>query len=327
MIDRLDQSAVDLRALRALVTVADWGSFRGAAKALGYTQSAISHQIAALERALQAPMFTRPGGRGAVSLTPAGDAAYRRARRVLGEIETLGADIGAIQRGERPTLRIGVFQTATTELLPSALRTLREQRPDVEVVLSDIQETGPAFDRLASGQLDLAFIVNPEPDERVRSIPLLEDRWVILTRRDSELAAVPSPTFDLLDGADVVAWTRRWRTQLALEQAWRRRGISPRVVFRTDDNLALQRLVASGYGHACVDRLSANGAVEPSLTWIGPEEILIPRTVALCHPRHRDPSASALTLMDVVRTQFGARGPAWSDALDSHPGVCHNARQ
>jgi DNA-binding transcriptional LysR family regulator len=305
MIDSADRGGIDLRALRALVSVADLGSFRNAANSLGYTQSAISHQIAALERALDAPLFTRPGGRGAVALTPAGDAAYRRARRVLGEVDTLGADVAAIQRGEHPVLRLGVFQTATTELLPGALRTLREQRPDLEVVMSNIQETSHAFDRLAHGELDLAFVVNPEPDERVHSIPLLEDRWVILTRRDSELAAAESPSFDLLDGADVVAWTRRWRSQLQLEHAWRQRGISPRVVFRTDDNLSLQRLVAAGYGHACLDRLSANGAVEPSLTWIEPEEILIPRTVAVCLPRHRDPSTAALLLMDAVRAQFG----------------------
>ena len=306
MIDLVDQNPIELRTLRALVAVADQGSFRGAARSLGYTQSAISHQISALERALAAPLFTRPGGRAPVALTAAGDAAYRRARRVLGEIDTLGADVAAIERGERPLLRIGVFQTATTELLPSALRTLREHRPDVEVVLSEIQDTGRAYDRLAGGQLDLAFIVNPEPDERIRSIPLLEDRFVILTRRDSELAAAEHPTFDLLDGVDVVAWTRRWRTQLALEQAFRQRAISPRVVFRTDDNLALQRLVASGYGHACLDRLSAAGAVESSLTWIEPAEVLIPRTVALCLPTRRDPSGSALILMDAVRRQFGA---------------------
>ena len=185
-----DQTAVDVRALRALVTVADQGSFRGAARSLGYTQSAISHQIAGLERALDASMFTRPGGRGAVTLTAAGDAAYRRARRVLAELETLGADVAAIERGERPTLRIGVFQTATTELLPSALRTLRENRPDVEVVLSEIHDNGQAFDRLADGRLDIAFIVNPDPDERIQSIPLLDDRWVILTRRDSDLVGV-----------------------------------------------------------------------------------------------------------------------------------------
>jgi DNA-binding transcriptional LysR family regulator len=240
-----------------------------------------------------------------VTLPPAGDVAYVRARRVLGEVETLGADIAAMQRGETQTLRVGVFQTATTELLPGALRSLREQRPDVEVVLIEIQDNARTFNRLAGGELDLAFQVNPIPDDRIQAVPLLDDPWVILTRRDSELAAAETPTFDLLDGVDLVAWNRRWRTQQELERAWRRRGIRPRVVFRTDDNLALQRLVAAGHGHACLDRLGASGAVEPSLTWLEPKEALIPRMIALCHPRHRDPSAPAVILMDAVRAQFG----------------------
>ena len=63
--------------------------------------------------------------------------------------------------------------------------------------------------------------------------------------------------------------------------AWRRRGIKPRVVYRTDDNLALQRLVAAGLGHACVGRLAAERAIDPSLTWVAPPDILSPRTVAL----------------------------------------------
>jgi DNA-binding transcriptional LysR family regulator len=305
MTDLIDQNPIDLKALRALVAVADQGSFRAAARSLGYTQSAISHQVGTLERALEAPLFTRPGGRGAVALTPAGDVAYIRARRVLGEVETLGADIAAIQRGETQTLRVGVFQTATTELLPGALRSLREQRPDVEVRLIEIQDNARTFERLAGGELDVAFQVNPIPDDRIRAVPLLDDPWVILTRRDSDLAAADVPSFDLLDGVDIVAWNRRWRTQQDLERAWRQRGIRPRVVFRTDDNLALQRLVAAGHGHACLDRLGASGAVEPSLTWLEPKESLIPRTIALCHPRHRDPSAPAVILMDAVRAQFG----------------------
>jgi DNA-binding transcriptional LysR family regulator len=305
MNESFDQNSIDLKSLRALVSVADHGSFRGAAKSLGYTQSAISHRIAMLERALDASLFLRPGGRGTVTMTLAGDVAYRRARRVLGEVQTMGADVAAIERGERQTLRIGVFQTATTELLPGALRTLREQRPDVAVVLSEIEDNASTFDRLAAGELELAFLANPVPDERVESIPLLDDPWVILTRRDSDLAAAPTPSFDLLDGVDLVAWNLRWRTQRELEHAWRRRGIAPRVVYRTDDNLALQRLVAAGYGHACLDRLGASGAVEASLTWLEPKEILIPRTIALCHPRRRDPSGAALILMDAVRAHFG----------------------
>jgi DNA-binding transcriptional LysR family regulator len=305
MIDLMDQSAIDLRSLRAMVAVADAGSFRSAARQLGYTQSAVSHQIATLERGLDAVLFTRPGGRAAIALTPAGEAVYRRARRVLGEVQTLGADVAAVQTGERQTLRIGTFQTATTELLPNALRELREHWNDIEVSLSESQANAPTFDQLAAGELDLALLVNPEPDERIRSIPLMDDPWVILTRRDSELAGVQSPTFDLLDGADIVAWNRRWRSQVELEEAWRRRAIRPRVVYRTDDNLALQRLVAAGHGHACVDRLGARGAIEPSLTWLEPTEILLRRTIALCLPRHRDLSLAAVTLMDSIRNQYG----------------------
>ena len=291
--------------MRALVAVADEGSFRGAARALGYTQSAISHQVASLERSLAAELFHRPGGRAAITLTPAGELVYGRARRILGDLQTLAADLAAVRSGAPQTLRIGTFQTATTELLPGALRVLREQWRDVEVVLSDGQDDAVTLDQLATGELDLAFIVNVTPDERIRAIPLLDDPWVILTRRDSDLASVQDPSFDLLDGVDVVAWNRRWHTQLRLEEAWRRRGIRPHVVYRTDDNLALQRLVAAGYGHACVDRLGATGVVEPILTWLEPKEILLERTIALCVPRRRDLGLAAITLIDAVRAQYG----------------------
>src|SRR5579872_5830087 len=90
-------------ALRALVAVADAGSFRGAAQRLGYTQSAISHQIAALERALGSSLFLRPGGRAAVTLTAAGELAYHHARRVLAALATLEVEVRATQRGERET--------------------------------------------------------------------------------------------------------------------------------------------------------------------------------------------------------------------------------
>ena len=131
----IENSGVDLRGLRALVAVADFGSFRAAAGELGYTQSAISHQVAELERALGASLFTRPGGRGAVSLTRAGEAAYLHARRAFSELHALDASVQATLRGERTVVRVGVFQTAAAELLPAALRVLREEWPGVEVVL------------------------------------------------------------------------------------------------------------------------------------------------------------------------------------------------
>lgn len=301
----LIEKQIELRGLRALIAVSDSGSFRAAAAELGYTQSAVSHQIAELERAVGASLFTRPGGRGHVSLTSAGEAAYVHARRVLSELDALDASVQATDRGERIVVRVGVFQTAAAELLPTALRALREEWPGIEVVLTDTGEDPRLVEWLAQGRLDLALTMNQQPDDRIELIRLFEDPWAILTHRDSEIAAAERPSFDLLDGADVVAWTSRWPIQGELEAAWRRRGITPKVVYRTDDNLALQRLVAAGLGHACVGRLAARRAVDPALTWLAPPDILTPRTVALCHPRRRHLAQAARALSWALREQFG----------------------
>src|SRR5919112_320659 len=249
-------SGVDLRALRALVAIADGGSFRSAATRLGYSQSAISHRIAALER-----------------------------------------DVGARAPDGRTALRVGVFQTAAAELLPPALRAFRREWPRVEVVLSENDKLDRISAQIARGSLDLAFARDATSDDRVDAIPLMDDPLVILTRRDSPIVTLKAPTFDVLDGAEVVAWTRRWPMQLELEAAWRRRAISPRVVFRTEDNLALQRLVSAGLGDACIGRVAAQHAIDPSLTWIAPAESLIDRRIVLLTPRNREPTAATLTLI------------------------------
>lgn len=299
------EGQVELRGLRALVAVSDCGSFRAAAGQLGYTQSAISHQVAELERALGASLFTRPGGRGQVTLTPAGEAAYVHARRAFTELHALEVSVQATQRGGPTVVRVGVFQTAAAELLPTALRLLRDEWPGIEVVLSETDDDPRLVDWLAQGRLDLAVTINQQPDDRIELIRLFEDPWVVLTRRDSDLAGADHPSFELLDGADVVAWTSRWEVQVELEAAWRQRGINPRVVYRTDDNLALQRLVAAGLGHACIGRFAAQRAIDPSLTWLEPPDILSTRTVALCHPRRRDLAEAARALSAALRAQFG----------------------
>jgi len=294
------ESAVTVSALRALVTIADSGSFHRAAAQLGYSQSAVSHQIAALERALGAQLFRRPGGRGAVALTPAGEAAYRQGRRALGAVEAVAADVRDADRGERGRIRVGVSQTTAAELMPAALRDFRADRPGVEVVLDEAGETRDLVAALARGDLDLAFALSPEPDDRITTVPLLDDPLVILTRRDGSLAGLESPTFDVLDGAELVAWNRHWQIQLDLEEALRRRGIAPKILSRTDDTLALQRLVAAGLGHACVGTLSARRAVDPALTYLAPPQRLVPREITLCLPRQRALSGSVRALAEAV---------------------------
>jgi DNA-binding transcriptional LysR family regulator len=297
------KSGLGLRELQAALAVAELGSFRRAAAALGYTQSALSHQVSALEAALGQALFDRPGGRARVRLTPAGEAVCRRARRALREIEAVAADAERAARGEGMRVRVGVTQTTAAEIMPGALRAFRDDHPGVEVVLSGADDPGSSRDALRRGDLDLAFSYDPETDEDIRAIPVLDDPWVILTRRDSAIASLEHPGFGVLDQLDLVAWTRRWQAQAQLEETWARRGITPKIVYRTDDNLALQRLVAAGLGHACIGRAAATRAIDPTLTWLEPGEPSAPRTIALCYSRHRPVTATARSLITAIRAQ------------------------
>jgi DNA-binding transcriptional LysR family regulator len=297
------KNGLGLRELRAVLAVAELGSFRRAAAELGYTQSALSHQVSALEEALGWPLFRRPGGRAQVRLTPAGEAVCRRARRVLSEVEAVAADAEVAERGENVRVRVGVTQTTAAEIMPAALRAFRDERPGVEVVLSEVDDAADYRDALRRGDLDLAFSYNLEPDEFVEAVPVLDDPWVILTRRDSPIAELERPGFEVLDGLDVVAWTHRWRSQFELEQAWERRGIAPKIVYRTDDNLALQRLVAAGLGHACIGRVAARRAIDPALTWLSPRQPLSPHQIVLCYPRLRQMTGTTRALIMAIRAQ------------------------
>jgi len=311
------KSGLGLRELHAVLAVAELGSFRRAAAALGYTQSALSHQVSALEGALGQQLFHRPGGRAQVRLTPAGEAVCRRARRALAEVEAVAADAEQAARGESVRVRVGVTQTAAAEIMPAALRAFRDDHPGVEVVLVAADDPDTSRDALRRGRLDLAFSYNSETDEYVEAVPVLDDPWVILTRRDSAIAGLERAGFGVLDQLDLVAWTRRWRAQAELEDAWARRGITPKIVYRTDDNLALQRLVAAGLGHACIGRVAASRAVDPVLTWLEPHEPPTPRMIALCYPRHRPVSATARSLISAIRAGHLTGRAGQADAVRS----------
>jgi DNA-binding transcriptional LysR family regulator len=247
------------------------------------------------------PRLVQTPRRAAVRLTPAGEAVCRRARRALSEVEAVAADAEQAARGQAVRVRVGVTQTAAAEIMSAALRAFRDHHPGVEVVLTTTNDPEVGRSALRRGDLDLVFSYNPEPDEYVEAVAVLEDPWVILTRRDSTIATLQRPGFGVLHQLDLVAWTRRWRAQAELEDAWALRGIAPKIVYRTDDNLALQRLVAAGLGHACIGRVAASRAIDPALTWLQPHEPSAPRMIALCYPRHRPVSATARSLITAIR--------------------------
>src|SRR5918999_2906442 len=128
---------LDLRHLVALKTIADEGSFGKAAERLGYTQSAVSQQIATLERIVGLRLVERPGGPRPISLTEAGRILLRHADAIQARLLAAKADMNALEAGDAGRLPGGTFQSGGTRVLPTLLRRFSESHPQVDVVLRE----------------------------------------------------------------------------------------------------------------------------------------------------------------------------------------------
>src|SRR6516225_11975462 len=140
---------VEIRHFAALRAVAEERSFGRAARRLGYTQSAISQQIATLERIVGEQLVERPGGPRPVSLTDAGELLLRHADSIVARLQAAEADLRALRSGEAGTLRIGTFQSVGARVLPEVMRRFTAQWPQIDVSLVELEddELPPAIER------------------------------------------------------------------------------------------------------------------------------------------------------------------------------------
>src|SRR3954468_1381745 len=152
---------LELRHLVALKAIADEGTFGRAARRLGYTQSAISQQIAMLERIVGQKLIERPGAPRPVSLTEAGELLLRHADAITARLQAAQADLAALDAGESGPLRIGTYQSVGARVLPQLLRDFSQQWPDVDVTLIESADDRELLLLVERGELDLSFVVLP----------------------------------------------------------------------------------------------------------------------------------------------------------------------
>ncbi|MEU6405995.1 LysR family transcriptional regulator [Streptomyces sp. NPDC046985] len=172
--------------------VAERGTFTAAADALGYTQSAVSRQIAALEQAAGARLFDRcPGG---VRLTGSGRALLRHAVVALDALEAADRELRGAAGVERGLVRLGFFPTAGAVIVPRALATLRQEHPHIQVTTRE-GSTPSLVRALRAGALDLALLSSrpphrsPDTDAPPLSVePLLETRLAVVVPAGSPFA-------------------------------------------------------------------------------------------------------------------------------------------
>src|SRR5262245_15346813 len=233
---------VELRHFAALQALADEGSFGRAAEQLGYTQSAVSQQIATLERIVGAQLVERPGGPRPISLTEAGELLLRHAQSIVARLDAAHADLDALRAGEAGTLRIGTFQSAGARLLPEIMRRYRERWPQVEIQLDELEDE-EAVVAIERGDIDVGFVLLPVA-EPLEAMELLHDPHVLIVAAVSSLAAA-RPTLQEIADQPLVGF-RDAHGATPILAGFRAEGIEPHWAYRSNDNPTIQGLVAAG---------------------------------------------------------------------------------
>jgi DNA-binding transcriptional LysR family regulator len=292
-----DWLGIDLRHLAALEAVARTGSFGRAARELGYTQSAVSQQIAQLERIVRQKLFHRPGGPRRVEPTEAGLLLLGHADAIVARLDAARADMAALAEGAAGTLRVGIYQSVGTRLLPALVRRFREQWPLVGVRVREESAAADLLRLLEHGELDLTFADLPLREGPFEWAELLQDPYVLLVSARSELASLDAAP-SLREVAKLPLIGRRSTEEPERFLAGRVPDVN--VVFRTDDNGTLAAFVAEDLGAAIEPRL----VVDPrdrDVKMLPFGSRIPPRTLVLAWHRDRYRSQAAQAFVELAQ--------------------------
>ncbi|MFC4531421.1 LysR family transcriptional regulator [Sphaerisporangium dianthi] len=264
---------LDVRRLRLLRDLARLGTIAAVAQAHTYTPSAVSQQLAALQREAGVPLLERTG-RG-VTLTTAGVALVEHTETVLAALEAAEATLAAARTGLSGTVHIGAFPTAVHTLLPAALVALGRDHPGLALMVTEL-DPAAAPEALRERHLDVALLHDydlapVEPDPALDSTPLLDETVFLAIPGTADTAApadsigaVPNdPIGGFLDAdriggfrdADWIVASPGTLCHTVAMRACQAAGFTPRVRHHVDDFSAVLTLVAAGQGVALVPQL------------------------------------------------------------------------
>lgn len=249
---------VSIQQLRMLREVANLGTIAAASEALGYTPSAVSQQLAAIERTTGVPVLERVGRN--VQLTDAGRELVNHADIVLSELERARASLERVGRRVAGVVRVGLSESMASRFLPPMLRIAAERFPDLQIRTEEFGTELTGIEAVRSGQLDATYVMTSS------HAPHLDGIVVEQLFRDWFRIVVPENTRwdDLADEVDlgqlagapfVLSPFRQWCGRL-VHTACQTAGFTPDVVHQIDDYPATLQLVAEGAGVSLVPELA-----------------------------------------------------------------------
>lgn len=300
---------LDARRLAVLAAVVAEGSMTAAAERLAMSPSAVSQQIAALERTARVPLMRR-GPRG-VTPTDAGRLLAGHAEAIDRRLASAARELADLVEVRAGRLRLAAFPSAGARLLPDAIGAFRQRHPAVAMTMA-VREPDECLGPLRDGELDLAVVFEHDGDPTT-AVDGLRRQWLL----DDAVGVALPPDHRLADSRSPVAvealrdepWVRDSGTSCRrlLDRLCAAAGFAPRIAFDSDDYATAGRLVAAGVGVALIPDLARDQ--------VGSDLVLRPlrpravRRVALLSAPDRSPAAQAFVDLVVGSVAGGHRCP------------------
>lgn len=291
---------IDFRQLATLRAVASERSFGRAAQVLGYTQSAVSQQIAALERHVGGALFDRPGGPKPVEITPLGTLVLEHATGLLQRLDQAKAAVSGFRAGIEGTVSVGTFQSVSVRVLPAIAREFRAHHPGMVLRLHESDDLDSLKQLVRDGDLEVSFVVvGVDDDSGLELLPLVQDTFVVLCPPGDEHGPAECLDVNLLADLPMIGESGN-ACQRLVQANIRAQGVELDVVFRSNDNGAIAAMVSAGLGHAVMPALAVR-ADDPGVVVRRLDPGLPPRVIALAWRAGRTLSPPAQAFIDLAR--------------------------
>jgi len=291
--------------------VARRGSFSGAAESLGYTQPAVSRQVATLEAETGAVLVKRAAN--GARLTDAGEVLVRHADAIFGALEDAESELRAVMGLEAGRVRLATFPSAAASIVPVAIARFRDIHPNVDLEV-EILEEEESIPRLRCGELDIALTndATSAPGELIERIHLFDDPMYVALPTGHRLAQRPKLRLhDLADEPWMLGTTSTCPDSRVFKRACHGAGFEPNISFENDDYHAILGFVAAGIGVALIPDLAARAARQDLVIRSLGADAPVRQVVAAVPAGYRPPAAEAmLEVLLSVGSEWEHAGPA-----------------
>jgi DNA-binding transcriptional LysR family regulator len=291
---------IDTLGLQAFVAIADQRSFRKAAETLHLTQTALTRRLQNLEALLGVKLVERTTR--SVALTRIGRDFLPQARRLLADLSNALTEIRKTGKAQRGDVAIACVPTVGVQYLPRVIQEYSACYPDNRIKILDHASSGVA-DAVLRREAEFGIHIGGPHHAELTSVPLLEDRFVLICRDDHPLAKRKTLSWKQLGAYPLIFAGEVSGNRPLLDTALARSGVTLQSYYEVQRSSTAVGLVAEGVAAAVVPSLAIQKGAYPAIRVVALADPVISRTLVLVTRKTSHLSPAAQALYDMIRKQ------------------------